>query len=90
MSDDGERLSATRPQTDEQRDRERERAMALFVSLPAPLSNEIAFDASQPGVHLIDVIEGTLHVEEPDKAWVRLPRGHATVEFLRMLYAVSG
>lgn len=71
----------------------RARVDAVRAKLGHPPEQKVVFDASEAGaLRLIDVIEGTIEV--PHKLagdlYVKLPRGYATVEFLRMLFAVTG
>lgn len=83
------------------REDHRVRTEMLVEWLPAPPDDAVVLDASERGMQLIDVIEATADLSyvgpwpkgrliSPADAYVRLPRGYATVEFLRMLFAVSG
>jgi hypothetical protein len=67
----------------------RRRCAEVVEKLPQPSADQVVFDASHP-MPLLDVIEATAEIDGAGQAWVKLPRGYATVEFLRMLFAVSG
>lgn len=88
----GDRYARFRALTTEEREARRLRVQQVIPLLPVP--TRVVYDASE-GAALIDVIEATATVEaetdySAEMLWVKLPHGYATVEFLRMLFAVSG
>lgn len=74
------------------RDQHQGRVEVVLGKLPVPPEEYVVYDASDPGIRLIEVIEHTADIDlvRAFDRYVKMPRGYATVGFLRQLFAVTG